>query len=177
MDLYVIGGDKPPQKVGLAREANEELITLQAAGIGPLQLHRAYPLAPGWDQLAMRIALIPLTPYASNNGWFNVPPFIACIEADKAFRSTQVPKADTLPKPDYGYIMRMIRTTVFGCSQDVIAAICGCTGSRVSRWESGQLEPGMLEIHRLRSFAIAHGIPWDDSQLHQLSDVDVRLTA
>jgi|SRR5215216_1377948 len=180
MDLCVIGDlTRAPQLVTLAKSgaAELDLVRRATADSDRTMLHRVYPLAAGWDQLAFRIATLRLSPYARSNGWYAVPASDACMEVDRAYRATQVPKPDKLPRPEYGAIMRHIRTNLFGVTQDVIAAISGASISRVSRWETGDQEPGLTEVHRLRQFAIAHGIPWDDSILHRLSEADEQRVA
>jgi hypothetical protein len=55
-----------------------------------------------------------------------------------------------------------IRKRVLGLNQAAFAVIAGVTQATVSRWESGELEPGREELGRIRDEARARGIAWDD---------------
>lgn len=56
-----------------------------------------------------------------------------------------------------------IRKRVFGVSQAAFGEIAGTTQASVSRWEAGELHPGLEEMERIRSEALARGNEWDDS--------------
>jgi len=55
-----------------------------------------------------------------------------------------------------------IRKKILGLNQAALADITGVTQATVSRWESGELEPGREELGRIRDAARARGIAWDD---------------
>lgn len=55
-----------------------------------------------------------------------------------------------------------IRTRLFGMSQNAFANVAGTTQPTVSRWEKGELDPGLFEMGRIRSAAKKRGLPWDD---------------
>lgn len=60
--------------------------------------------------------------------------------------------------------MRRIRTEVFpDVSQAEMGRIARVTQATVSRWESGDLQPGLFEMSRIREAAKERGIEWDDS--------------
>lgn len=65
----------------------------------------------------------------------------------------------------YALAMRMlhIRKEVLKMSQLELAALAGTTQATVSRWERGELEPGLSEMTKIREGAQAKGIEWDDS--------------
>jgi DNA-binding transcriptional regulator YiaG len=50
---------------------------------------------------------------------------------------------------------------------EVLATIAGTATSTVSRWEKGELQPGLDELKRLREFAFAHGLAWSDRMLFE----------
>lgn len=55
-----------------------------------------------------------------------------------------------------------IRKAVLDVSQVEFAAIAETTQATVSRWESGQLDPDLTELGRIRDAVKARGLPWDD---------------
>lgn len=55
-----------------------------------------------------------------------------------------------------------IRKNVLGVSQTVLAGITGVTQATVSRWETGELEPGREELDRIRTEARSRRLLWDD---------------
>lgn len=55
-----------------------------------------------------------------------------------------------------------IRKNVFEVSQSVFAEIAGTTQASVSRWETGEQEPGLEEMARIRAAARKRRIEWDD---------------
>lgn len=60
-----------------------------------------------------------------------------------------------------------IRKQVFGVSQAVFGEIAGTTQASVSRWESGELEPGRDEMARIRAEAQIRKLPLDDSMFFE----------
>jgi transcriptional regulator with XRE-family HTH domain len=52
---------------------------------------------------------------------------------------------------------------MFGLSQHDFAALTGVAQATVSRWETGELSPGLPEMQRIRNEAIRRGFEWDDS--------------
>ncbi len=58
--------------------------------------------------------------------------------------------------------MLHIRKNVLKMSQLELAVLAGTTQATVSRWERGELEPGLTEMARIRDGAHAKGIAWDD---------------
>jgi transcriptional regulator with XRE-family HTH domain len=59
--------------------------------------------------------------------------------------------------------MAHIRKSVLKLSQAQMAAIACCTQALVSYWESGEQFPNKEHMGRIRSYAKASGIKWDDS--------------
>jgi transcriptional regulator with XRE-family HTH domain len=60
-------------------------------------------------------------------------------------------------------ILRHIRADVFGLTQIEFAALTGVAQATISRWETGELHPGLPEMQRIRDEAIRRGFEWDDS--------------
>jgi DNA-binding transcriptional regulator YiaG len=56
-----------------------------------------------------------------------------------------------------------IRTHIFCVSQAAFAAIAGTSQPTVSRWERGELDPGLEEMLRIRAAAQERAIEWNDS--------------
>lgn len=138
-----------------------------------LFLHRSYSLSKGWDALALKLAKVQLYGTEISDSLHNVSPGEATVAVDKAFRAIQLPAADKLPVIELAPIMREIRGRIFaGCTQEVLGAICGVSPSKVSRWEAGEFEPGLTEIFRMRAFALANGLPWDDTILFPQEQTD-----
>lgn len=50
-----------------------------------------------------------------------------------------------------------------GLTQQGFADVAGVTQATVSRWEDGKWQPKLVEVARIRSYAIQHGFEWDDS--------------
>jgi DNA-binding transcriptional regulator YiaG len=55
-----------------------------------------------------------------------------------------------------------IRKVIFDLSQVAFGEIAGTTQASVSRWESGDQQPGLDEMTRIRAAARERGIAWDD---------------
>jgi len=174
VELYAIGASAGPQAVGITANVDELLDQLQSAAADKLQIHRRYEFANGWDRLAERIATRPIEGYSQRGTWYRIDAAKAIVVVDSAHRSIdwiKSSKDSDVPRPNYGEVMRRIRVNVFGTTQEVIGAIAGASNSKVSRWESGEVEPSLFEIHRLREFAVKHSLPWEDSWLHEVGTV------
>ncbi len=163
MNLYVIGEPQGhgPYAIGLAADSKAKLAELQAERPDtPLKLLRDKELKRGWDELAGIIVKRELAMRPGKNGWYDVPSSFALVAVDKAFRATT---GNPLGPTDWASVMATIRHDIFGCSLEVIGTVAGCNASTASRWESGELVPGIEEIKRLRNFALRHGLRWRDS--------------
>lgn len=55
-----------------------------------------------------------------------------------------------------------IRKSVFRISQAEFGAIAGTTQTSVSRWENGEMQPGLTEMALIRAEAQRRGHEWDD---------------
>jgi predicted transcriptional regulator len=58
--------------------------------------------------------------------------------------------------------IKHIRKSVLKISQAMLGEIAGTTQASVSRWETGELEPSLEEMARIRTAARDRGIEWDD---------------
>ena len=70
--------------------------------------------------------------------------------------------------------LRWVRRQVFKAGQEEIAAIGGVSRSRVSRYEGGKDDPPFRFMKRLRSEALARGLPFSGDWFfaEPASDVD-----
>lgn len=59
--------------------------------------------------------------------------------------------------------LKRIRVEIFSLNQVEFARVAGVSQSTVSRWESGEIAPGLSSLRRLRKAALEAGAPWDDS--------------
>jgi len=148
--------------VGLARDAQQQLRQLQAAHPQELVVHEAVEVERGLAGLAEQILLARLAHAHQDRGWHDVGQAQARKAVQDAATLAQPASIETRA-PDYGRLMRYLRTEVFRCSQNVFGEIAGASYSAVSRWESGHLKPGLDELHRLREFATTRQLPWSDS--------------
>jgi DNA-binding transcriptional regulator YiaG len=187
-ELYVIGPGQGTglYAIGLAKDAAERLVELQSGSDVELKLMRSHPLERGWDTLAAQIVNRQLgyrrkapfervVPKAkATNGekaprplgaWYETTSADALTAVDKAFRATQPGKRKEMPRHDFSVAMKKLRIEVFGATMEVIASIAGTTPPTVSRWESGELDPGLAEIKRLRDYASRNGLVWKDSAI------------
>jgi transcriptional regulator with XRE-family HTH domain len=55
-----------------------------------------------------------------------------------------------------------IRRHVFDLSQAAFGEIAGTTQASVSRWESGNQDPDLEQMARIREAARSRGLPWND---------------
>jgi len=160
--LYCIGAPTGmgPYQIGLAAEPKAKLEEINAGRDEPLKLLRDRKLDRGWDTLARTILNSEIGYAEGKDGWYNVPGAIAIAACDKAYRATTGAFKDEAT--DWGAVMSAIRSNTFGCTLEVMGTIAGTATSTVSRWESGELVPGIEEIKRLRGFAALHGLAWRD---------------
>ena len=165
MQLFVIGPAKGgPVTVGLAKDAEAHRDAIQAAHPVPLVVHAAHELERGWDSLACGIAVRSLNHLrAANEGWFKCPAGPAVTAVSKAVRGVTLDPKNPPAKPDYQALIRHIRVQILDTTQEVLGAIAGVHGSKVSRWESGDLDPGLYELFRIRDFIGRNGLSWNDS--------------
>lgn len=61
-----------------------------------------------------------------------------------------------------------IRQRLFRVTQKEFAKIAGASQTAVSRWESGETEPTIGQMTRIRGEAIRRGLQWDDSLAFEL---------
>jgi len=167
MNLYCIGeGQGPgPFAIGIAEDSKAKLAELQARTDRPLKILRDKPLSRGWDTLAETILKRTLGRTATPDGWYKITSAVATASVDKAYRATT--GKENGATSNWPLIMSHIRSQIFGSSLEVMGTIAGTSASTVSRWESGELVPGIEEIKRLRTFAISHGLAWRDSLIFE----------
>lgn len=60
-----------------------------------------------------------------------------------------------------------IRREIFRATQSEMATIAGVSQSTVSKWEAGLLEPGRVEMERIRKGAAGRGLAWCDEWFFQ----------
>ncbi|UGB26386.1 helix-turn-helix transcriptional regulator [Methylorubrum sp. B1-46] len=63
--------------------------------------------------------------------------------------------------------LAFIRREIFGATQAEMAAVAGVSQSTVSKWEAGLLEPGRVEMERIRKGAAGRGLAWCDEWFFQ----------
>jgi transcriptional regulator with XRE-family HTH domain len=56
-----------------------------------------------------------------------------------------------------------VRTSVLRMTQAAFAEVAGVKQATVSRWESGEFDPGLDHLSRIRQAVLDRGQPWDDS--------------
>jgi predicted transcriptional regulator len=66
-----------------------------------------------------------------------------------------------------------IRRNIFGITQSAFAAIAEVSQATVSRWESGEIEPTLDQISRIRNAAIRAGKQWRDDLLFDPPPVEI----
>ncbi|HSV24343.1 MAG TPA: helix-turn-helix domain-containing protein [Xanthobacteraceae bacterium] len=76
------------------------------------------------------------------------------------------------PKP-----IERIRKTIFDLNQEEFGKLAGTTQASVSRWETGQQEPSISEMERIRAAAVERGLPWDDRWFFEPVPPEVRVVA
>lgn len=171
MNIAIIGPAKgKPQFIGLCRSPEEQVSVLQRKILTPLVAHfSSRELDKGWDRLVEWLVIRQLRGRdAQEAGWFNVSPAEAKTAVLTALRAIE--DKSTPPVPDYGALMRYIRVQVFQATQEMIGRIAGVSASKISRWESGDFPPDQYEFHRIRTWAIKNGLPWDDRWVHEIPE-------
>jgi DNA-binding transcriptional regulator YiaG len=158
MQIYVIGKDGGPFEIGVARDA------AAVAAERDLPLLKSAELARGWDDLALAIATneLPLSSRRNGVAVYQVPAVTVKTAIEKAIRATT---GQSLTPVHFGAAIKRIRTEVFRTTQECMGEIAGVTGSKVSRWESGEIVPSLDEIAQLRIYAERNGLRWDDALL------------
>ena len=58
-----------------------------------------------------------------------------------------------------------LRKKVLKVTQAEMARIAGTSQTTVSRWEAGELDPGMGQLRAIREAALARGVEWNDGWL------------
>lgn len=65
-----------------------------------------------------------------------------------------------------------IRKHILKVTQAEMAGIADVTQATVSRWESGEFEPSLRELARIRAEAKQRDVPWDDSLFFEAAPLD-----
>jgi hypothetical protein len=166
VDLYRMGPAAGPQRVSLYRSSALELFERQKQHLPPQSTVTVWSLETGHAGLALAVlrSTFPGAWLASN--WLDLSSERVDRLAEEAIEATgplSLPKI--IPEIDPKLISRMmyyLRTEVFQTTQEVFGGIAGRSSPVVSRWESGDVAPGLDEILRLRAAAIKLGLPWHD---------------
>jgi hypothetical protein len=169
MHVYRIGPARGAQRAGFARDASTVLAKMQPGAGEPLDI-KTWDLDNGRAMLVDRIVQIRLRDKARGDGWYDCKPASvdAAVEIGLALTESSYMDevaAGALGREDHARAMLHLRTEVFGTTQRMMAKIVGKTAAVVSRWEAGLNAPGLDELLRLRSYARALDLPWDDSLL------------
>jgi predicted transcriptional regulator len=69
--------------------------------------------------------------------------------------------------------LEYIRKHILKVTQAEMAAIADVTQATVSRWESGEFQPSLGELSRIRFVAIARGLPWNDAMFFEAVPADI----
>jgi transcriptional regulator with XRE-family HTH domain len=70
-----------------------------------------------------------------------------------------------------------VRTSVLRMTQAAFAEVAGVKQATVSRWESGEFDPGLDHLARIRREVIERGQPWDDSWFFEVPAVQTEQAA
>lgn len=168
MQVYRIGPARGAQRVGYARDPQALMAQMQKASPEKLTLWTE-DVETGRAMLACRLFSQRFASCSLGDGWFNGTP-------DKVEEGLGFALADTTPhriaaavepltRARHVAAMLHLRTQVFDTTQEMMGVIAGRSAAIVSRWEAGATTPGLDELLRLRAYARAVGIPWEDSLL------------
>lgn len=73
--------------------------------------------------------------------------------------------------------LAFIRRDILKVTQTEMAWLTGVRQATVSRWESGELEPSLEQMQRIRAEALRRGVPWDDRWFFDAGTTDPAATS
>jgi hypothetical protein len=168
MQLYQIGPAKGAQRLGHARDAENVRSRMQRDSSGALEL-QTWEMDTGRAMLIQRLIKVRLSKFFTGDGWFNTSAKDLTKAIQDALGDTSAKSIELLATgvdgPHVAAAMQHLRTMVFETTQEMMGAIAGRSHAIVSRWEAGQVPPGLDELLRLRSYALALELPWNDAIL------------
>jgi hypothetical protein len=168
MHLYRIGPARGAQRIGLTRDPDTTLARMRESS-GQEYAIRTWDLPTGQAQLVERVIHVRLKGQAQGDGWFKVfdaKAMDACV--DDVIQWTNpagIAERAVCDLAGHARAMKHLRVMVFGTTQDQIGAIVGRSAGIICRWEAGTSTPGLEELLKLRAYARALGLPWEDSLL------------
>lgn len=168
MQVYRIGPARGAQRVGYARDPETVRAKMQESAAEPLTV-RSWDVDTGRAMLALRLLRIRMAKATTDGEWFFDTPagveraITLCLEETTPERVEEI--VSPLSRADHAAAMLHLRTKVFDTTQGMMGVIAGRSAAIVSRWEAGATTPGLDELLRLRAFAQAVGIPWEDTLL------------
>lgn len=165
--LYLIGADTGPCFIGHGRKPQRQLEAFVAARPG-LRLVGHWPCRfEAGAELAHRLARAALEEngFEAEAEWWPVDIDAARMICEHVADLVNNPAAVGAERHR---VMLHLRENVFKTTQSQFALILGVSNSQVSRWESGQQEPGWEPLARLRAFAHLAHLEWRDEWLFEV---------
>jgi hypothetical protein len=166
--IYVIGAIDGPSHIGIGRAPEGALAKALVERKVALQIFGSHEASSSEAKLLHRVASLRLVDRPFSDDWHFVPGAEAWAAVEAAIAAL---RGGDEAKP--GEAINALRESVFETTVEVFASIAGVSKSAVSRWVSGEQEPSWLAMSRLRQFAKAAGLPWDDSWFFQPADLGV----
>lgn len=167
MQVFRIGPARGAQRVGYARDPEAIRAKMQESGPEPLSI-RTWDVPTGRAMLMERLVRQRIAKHAKGDGWFDCHQAIVDATIGVAFVETSPDRVEELAavsRESHARAMLHLRTKIFETTQEMMGVIAGRSAAIVSRWEAGATTPGLDELLRLRAYALAVGIPWEDSLL------------
>ncbi len=168
MQVYRIGPTRGAQRVGYARDPEAVRAKMQESVGEPLTI-RTWDVETGRAMLAVRLVLVRFRDTAVTDGFVPGTPKSIDDLVERCLADTEQDRIQEavagLTREGHAKAMMHLRTQVFQTTQAMMGMIAGKSAAIVSRWEAGTTVPGLDELLRLRAYALAVGLPWEDSFL------------